>query len=204
MPDKKTLIIIGRQFGSGGKAVAQDLGKRLGIAVYDNELIAKSAEASGLGKECFIRSDEKRSLFSMPAFFSPERFSDIGGSYVRDHETFGIQAEVIRGIAARESAIFVGRCADYILRDMPTLSVFISAPSGERAERVSARCGISVKEAQGLMEKKDRTRQTYYNYFTFREWGVASNYDLCINSGLFGIEGTADLIINAAQKKGLL
>ena len=87
---------------------------------------------------------------------------------------------------------------------MPTLSVFISAPSGERAERVSARCGISVKEAQGLMEKKDRTRQTYYNYFTFREWGVASNYDLCINSGLFGIEGAADLIINAAQKKGLL
>ena len=108
MPDKKTLIIIGRQFGSGGKAVAQELGKRLGIAVYDNELIAKSAEASGLGKECFIRSDEKRSLLSMPAFFSPERFSDIGGSYVRDHETFGIQAEVIRDIAARESAIFAG------------------------------------------------------------------------------------------------
>ncbi len=196
---ERTLINIGRQFGSGGRLVAQAIGRKLDIPVYDNELISKAAEESGFSKHLFARSDENRSLFSISSFFTNGRFG-IADNYMSDNELFRIQSDVIRKIAEEGSAIFIGRCSDYILRDLKCLDVFITAEEEVRIKRVCEREGIAPEEAARLVRTKDRTRETYYNYFTFGNWGVASNYDLCIDSSLLGIEGTADFIIDMLGK----
>lgn len=201
--EKKTIINIGRQFGSGGKEIALAIGHRLGIKVYDNELITKAAEESGFSKQLFVKSDEKRSLFSFSSFFSTNGYS-LANNYMGDNELFNIQSKVIRDIAEAGSAIFIGRCSDYILRDMKCLDVFITAPFEDRVRRISERKGVSEEEAKQLIERNDRTRETYYNYFTFGNWGMASNYDLCMDSGILGIEGTADMIVEIAEKTGLI
>lgn len=195
-------INIGRQFGSGGSLVAQALGAKLGIPVYDNELIAKAAEESGFSRDLFAKSDEKRNIFSISSFFTSGRYV-IADNYVSDNDLFRIQSDVIRKLADEGSAIFIGRCSDYILRDRDCTDVFITAPEEIRVARVAQREGIPEDEAAKLVRTKDRTRETYYNYFTFGNWGVASNYDLCLDSSILGIEATADLIIaflNAKKK----
>ena len=203
MDGNNTIINIGRQFGSGGKQVALNIGSKLGIKVYDNELISKAAEESGFSKELFERSDEKRSMFNISSFFSSDRF--VGSrNYVGDNELFKIQSDVIRDIAEKGSAIFVGRCSNYILRDMRCLDVFISAPLEERIKRVCERTGLEEEDARTRIERQDRTRETYYNFFTFGNWGAASDYDLCIDSSILGIEGTTDCIIDFGRKAGLI
>ncbi|MBR4756830.1 MAG: cytidylate kinase-like family protein, partial [Bacteroidales bacterium] len=201
MENNHTIINIGRQFGSGGKLVAMQVGEMLGINVYDNELISKAAQESGFSKELFERSDEKRSMFNISMFFGSNRFGNTQ-NYVGDNELFKIQSDVIRGIAEKGPAIFVGRCSNYILRDFDCLDIFISAPIEERIKRVSARTGLNEEEALTRIERQDRTRQTYYNFFTFGNWGAASDYDLCIDSSILGIEGSADFIVDFGRKAG--
>jgi cytidylate kinase len=191
--EKKLIITIGRQFGSGGKAVADELGRRLGIPVYDSELITEAARKSGIAEEFFKQRDEKRrSLF-------------IGlKSGMDDEILFGIQSEAIRDLADKGSAIFVGRASDYVLRDRDCVDVFISAPLEARVKRIMERQGLSESEAEDLIGRKDRGRAEYYDFFTFSKWGSAANYDLCIDSSILGIEGTAEMIIKFAQMRGLL
>ncbi len=203
MEEKKTLISIGRQFGSGGKEVAVVIGKKLGIPVYDSELISHAAEESGFSKELFAKNDEKRGFFTASNFITLSRFSS-GESFVHENNIFQIQSQVMRNIAEKGPAIFIGRCSDYILRDMDILSVFITAPLEDRIKRVAERNGISEDQAKSLISKEDRSRETYYNYYTFGNWGVAGNYDLCLDSKMMGIEGTADIIIEIAKRKGLI
>ena len=126
MEDKKLIINVGRQFGSGGKLVALALGKKLGIPVYDQELISKAAEQSGFSKELFAKSDEKRNLLALSSFIVDVGRFGSADNYVSDNQLFVIQSNVIRSIADKGSAIFIGRCADYILRDRSCLDVFIS------------------------------------------------------------------------------
>ena len=201
MKENKAIIAIGRQFGSGGKLVAEAIGRLLDIPVYDKELIAKAAEESGFSKELFKKSDEKRNLFSISSFFSSGRFGP-GNNYVGDNELFKFQSNVIQGIAAEGPAVFVGRCADYILRETNRLSVFITAPLENRIQRVRERMGVDREEASSLIQKKDRSRATYYNFFSFGDWGAASNYDLCIDSSILGIERTAETIISFGKEGG--
>ncbi|MBR6456969.1 MAG: cytidylate kinase-like family protein [Bacteroidales bacterium] len=191
--EKKLIITIGRQFGSGGKAVAEELGRKLGIPVYDSELITEAARKSGISEEFFHKRDEKRrALF-------------IGMKSGMDDEIlFGIQSEAIRDLASKGSAIFVGRASDYVLRDLDCVDVFISAPLEARVKRIMERQGLSASDAESLIERKDRGRAEYYDFFTFSKWGSASNYDLCIDSSILGIEGTADLIIDFAKKRNLI
>jgi cytidylate kinase len=203
MDANNIIINIGRQFGSGGKEVAMKIGEKLGINVYDNELISKAAEESGFSKELFERSDERRSMFNISSFFGAGRFGSAQ-NYVGDNELFKIQSEVIRGIAEKGSAIFVGRCSNYILRDLKCLDAFISAPIEERVKRVIERTGLEEEAAIARIERQDRTRQTYYNFFTFGNWGAASDYDLCVDSSILGIDGTADFIIDFGRKAGLI
>lgn len=204
MEDKKLIINVGRQFGSGGKLVALALGKKLGIPVYDQELISKAAEQSGFSKELFAKSDEKRNLLALSSFIVDVGRFGSADNYVSDNQLFVIQSNVIRSLADKGSAIFIGRCADYILRDRPCLDVFISASDEVRIKRVAERMGITPEQAESLMQKKDRTRETYYNYFTFGNWGVASNYDLCVDSSVLGIDGTADMIIDFCHRAKLI
>lgn len=198
------IINVGRQFGSGGKRVASALSEKLGIPVYDNELIAEAAAKSGYSKDLFKRSDERKSVFTLSNIFGTTNRYSMGESYLNDNQLFKLQSEVIREIAENGPAIFVGRAADYVLRDMECLDVFISAPVEERKKNVAEREGISEEEAGTLIAKKDRVREDYYNFFTFGHWGVASNYDLCVDSSILGIEGTADFIIDFGKKSGLL
>lgn len=201
---KNLIITIGRQFGSGGKAVADALGRRLGIPVYDNELITKAAQESGFSAELFVQSDEKKRFLSLSSIFSG---SIINGSdnYMSDKDLFGIQCEAIRQIASQGSAVIVGRCSDYVLRERKdTLDVFLTSPLSVRTARVMERTGLSEEKAAALIEKRDRSREDYYNYYTFGNWGVASTYDLSIDSSILGIEGTADLIIDFARRAEML
>jgi cytidylate kinase len=199
--DKKIIINIGRQFGGGGLGVAYELGKKLGIPVYDRELILKAAQDSGFSKGVFEESDEKKRPFSLSSIFA-NVFSETE-NYMSDRGLFKMQSQTIIKIAEQGSAVIVGRCSDYILRDMEcTLNVFLTSPIEVRASRLSERLGISVEEAGSLAEEKDRNRAEYYNYFTFGNWGQADTYDLCLDSSLLGIEGTADFIIDFAKRSG--
>lgn len=199
----RIIINVGRQFGSGGKLVALELGRRLGINVYDNELITKAAESSGFSPEVFKVKDEKRNLFPVSSFFATP--FGTPKNFINGESLFQIQSSVIREIAEKESAVIVGRCADYILRDMDcTIDVFISAPMEDRIKRVMERSGMTREKVKDLIAGTDRKRETYYNYYTFGNWGVASNYDLCVDSSILGIEGTADYIIDFARRAGIL
>jgi cytidylate kinase len=201
---KKILITIGRQFGSGGKAVAHILGHKLGIPVYDNELIDEAAKKSGFSKDLFEGSDEKKRPFSLSSIFSSNRYGHFSDNYINDADLFRIQSETIRSLAEKGSAIFVGRASDFVLRDMNCIDVFLTAPLEVRKRFVSQREGISPEEAEEMILKREKEREAYYNYLTFGNWGVASNYDLCIDSSILGFEGTADLIIEYARKRGYL
>ena len=192
---KKIIINVGRQFGSGGKSVAAELGRMLDIPVYDNELITKAAEDSGFSPELFTRSDERKVLFGMGR----------RGSAIADEDLFRIQSATIRHIADSGSAVFVGRASDYVLRDRDCcVDVFVCAPLESRHARVCGRMGISEDQALKLIRTKDRSREEYYNFFTFGNWGVASNYDLCLDSSLLGIEKTAEFIVEFCRMRGLL
>ena len=198
-----TIINVGRSFGSGGGFVAKAIGRKLGIPVYDNELISKAAEESGYSKSVFEGGEKRRSLFSMSSFFASGRlpFGESSG-YVNDDMLFKIQSEVIRNIAEKGDAIIVGRCADYILRDLDCLDVFVCAPMEFRIQRLMKNEGLEEDEAEELMRRKDRTREAYYNFYTFGAWGRADNYDLCVDSSILGIEGTADFIIDFGRRSG--
>jgi cytidylate kinase len=199
--EKKIIINIGRQFGGGGRRVAYELGRKLNIPVYDREIINKAAEDSGFSAKFFKERDEKRGFFSFTEIFT-SGFGDTE-NYMSDRGIFKIQCQTIERIAEQGSAVIVGRCADYILRENGnTLNVFLTSPLEVRAERIAQRQGMSLEEARAKAEEKDRKRAEYYNYYTFGNWGAAENYDLCIDSSILGIEGTADFIIDFAKKAG--
>lgn len=203
--DKHILITVGRQFGSGGKSVATALGEKLGIPVYDNELLDKAAEQSGLNPELFTRSDEKKRVLSLGSIFGSNRYSGGGNvTAMNDSELFRYQSDTIRDIAANGSAIFVGRASDYVLRDMESLDVFITAPMEDRIGRVAERLGMSRDDAECLIRKRDKGRKDFYDFLTVGDhWGNASNYDLCIDSSMLGIEKTAEFIIEFGRSAGL-
>jgi cytidylate kinase len=122
-----------------------------------------------------------------------------------DNGLFEMQCSTIRKIAGQGSAIIVGRCSDYVLRDMDcVLNVFLTSPLPVRVKRICERHNLCAEKAETLIMQKDKAREEYYNYYTFGNWGVASTYDLCIDSSRLGIEGTADFIIDFAKKAGLL
>ena len=199
--EKHILITIGRQFGSGGKPVGDALSRKLGIPVYDNELITEAAKQSGYSPELFIRSDEKKRSFFLANLFGLS--SDVR-NMIGDAELFRIQSETIRNLASKGSAIFVGRASDYVLRDMKCLNVFITATMESRIKFVCERDGVALEDAPGIIERRDRNRSKYYDFFTQKHWGLASNYDICINRSTLGTEKTADLIIEFGKMRGLI
>lgn len=195
------VINIGRQYGSGGREVAFKLGERLGIKAYDTEIITETAKRTGFSPEFFKKTDEKVRKFSLFSAFS-HGIQYESTNFMDGNELFLIQSNTIRAIAKSESAIFVGRCADYILRDHPRIAnVFICAPDEARIERVMKRRDVSADEARARIEQVDKKRAEYYNYYTFGEWGVAHTYHLCVDSSVLGIDGTIDFILEFIDKK---
>ena len=199
----RRIINIGRQFGSGGKQIAGVIGDRLGIKVYDNELLAKAAETSGFSQDLFRDRDEKRRLWGIGSIFGSNRYG-VFTSGLNDGELFRLQSEAIRAIAAEGDAIFLGRASDYVLRDMDCLDVFICAPVDVRKARIAQRYSITEEEAAEMIEKRDRGRAEYYTFCPFGQWGKASGYDLCMDSSILGMEGTAEFRIDFGKRAGEL
>lgn len=205
--NSKYVINIGRQLGSGGKEIGEKLAARLGIDFYDKELINLASEESGLCKEFFEKADEKASqgiiggLFGMRFPFISEGAMPCSNCLSND-ALFKIQSDVIRHLAAEKSCLFVGRCADYILRDhLRCVNVFISASREDRIERIRRMHGISEVAAEEMMEKADKKRSEYYNYYSYNTWGAAATYHLCVNSSSLGIEETVRLVEEFVVKK---
>ncbi|MCC8143415.1 MAG: cytidylate kinase-like family protein [Tannerellaceae bacterium] len=197
---KRIIIAIGRQFGSGGRAVGKLLATKMGIGYYDKELMAVAAKESGLSQEFFERADEQAS--SGLAYTFSMRYLYMGGMFtpytdlLSNDGLFKFQSNAIRKLAENESCIIIGRCADYILRDNPyCISVFIHNSTENRIQSIIQHDPIlSVEQAKDLMVKIDKSRASYYNYFTNKEWGKSSSYNMSIDVSVLGEEDTANLI----------
>jgi cytidylate kinase len=202
---KDYVITVGRQLGSGGRIIGENLAGQLGIAFYDKELIKIASQESGLGKEYFEQADEKKSysifggLFGLRGTLADEPFSHY---YLNNETLFKIQSDVIRDLAEKGPCLFVGRCADYVLKENPRcVNVFISADMNDRIKRVAEVQNTSAEKARDFIEKADKQRAGYYNYFSNKVWGAAESYHLCVNSSVLGIDETVNLIRHFAEKK---
>lgn len=195
---KKVIVTIGRQFGSGGRTVGKKLAEQLGIAYYDKELINLASKESGICGEFFEKADEKTSgslLKALAMGFTMNNAIFQSNDYLSNESLFQIQSDVIRKVAAEGSCVLVGRCADYILREDPDcIHIFISASPEDRIRRAMEYNHTEEKEALEYIHKADKSRASYYNYYTDKIWGAAESYDLCINSSLYGIEKTVEYI----------
>lgn len=200
MDNSEFVITIGRQFGSGGHEVGRILAEKLGVSFYDKELVYQSANLIGVEERFLANSDEKVPSFIDSIFSSPVGFGGdfyLLGGYNQEGDNYNIIADTIRRIAQQESSVMVGRTADYLLREHSCcVSLFIHASMEKRVERIMARVnGISADEAEARAIKNDRSRAEYYNFYTNKNWGVASSYDLSIDSTKISCEQVADIVI---------
>ena len=192
------VITIGRENGSGGRQLGSELAAVLGVKCYDSELINETAKASGFAKSFVETHEEHR-----PGSFLYSLVT--GGGVVADEQPFPVQifqaqSEVIRTIAARESCVIVGRCADYVLKDRPnTISVFLKAEMQSKVERAVKYYGVDPQKAEDRIRKADKQRASYYNYYATATWGDVNNYDLCVDTGKLGVEGTVELIAHFVE-----
>ena len=198
------IINIGRSLGSGGRAIGHILAKDFGIAYYDREILNLAAKESGFCAEVFERNDEKNRFLRTLGNIIP--FIGGGATYydneLSNENLFRIQSEAIRKAAADHSCIFIGRCADYVLRDNPRcVNVFITANMEDRIASVMKWNNCTAEKAQEIIEKGDSERASFYNFYSSGTWGAASTSHLCSNSSVLGIEETAVLIKNFVVQK---
>ena len=203
---KNLVITIGRQLGSAGREIGFKLAKKLNIKCYDKELLTKAARESGLCEEIFELHDEKPTksfLYNLVMDVNSMGYSTPG--YVDmpiNHKVFLAQFDAIKNLAAEESCIIVGRCADYALEDYDNLlSLFIHAKDDSRIARISEKYNLTPEKAKELINKTDKKRASYYNYYTSKKWGEAKGYHLCIDSSYLGIDGTVDFLYDLVRKK---
>ena len=204
---EKNIITISREFGSGGRTIGKMVADQLGIAFYDKELINLASEESGLCREFFEKADEKASQGIIGGLFGM-RFPFISDgampatTCLSNDALFKVQSDVIRKLASEKSCLFVGRCADYILRDNPRcVNVFISSSREDRIARLCHLHSISEDAAEEKMNKADKRRAEYYNYYSYKTWGAAATYHLCIDSSVLGIDETVSYIEEFVRKK---
>ncbi|MBQ8312763.1 MAG: cytidylate kinase-like family protein [Clostridia bacterium] len=204
------VITIGRQFGSGGRQIGKLLSEKLGIPYYDKEILAEAAKDSGICEEILEHHDEKPTrslLFSLVT--GVQMHGNLGGAYMDmplNHKIFLAQFDAIRRVASEGGCIIVGRCADYVLRDKPnTVKLFVKADMRQRMERAVAVHGVDIAKAEDYVRKMDKQRASYYNYYATNTWGDVNNYDLCLDTGKLGIEGSAELVMSyvALREKAL-
>ena len=191
--DKKVVITIARQYGSGGRTIGEMLAKDMGIHYYDKELIKLASEDSGINERLFVNADEKikmTKLFKMvKKVYNGQLIPPESDDFVSDHNLFNYQAKVIKQLAEEESCVMIGRCADYVLKDYDNvLSVFIHAPKDYCMEQAAKKVSISSRELEKYIAKTDKRRAEYYKFYTGREWTDARNYDLCLDSSKLGFE----------------
>jgi len=201
---KHIILNIGRQLGSGGRVVARKLAEQLQCGFYDRELLDLAAKESGFSPKFFEKSDEKKGVFDSLFHIRVPFVGDncFYRSNLSHENLFQFQSDAIRKAAESGSCVFVGRCADYVLRDFNNvLNIFITANLDERIERERKRHDCTVEEAKNRIEKIESHRSSYYNYYTGKQWGHSSSYDLCISSSILGIDGTVEYIIDFVKRR---
>lgn len=197
--DKKFVITIARQYGSGGKTIGEMLSRELGVEYYNKDLILKASEESGINVALFANADEKAKGL-MNKFkkknYGGEVLDPSDSNFTSEENLFNYQAKIIRELADKESCIIIGRAADYILKDRDdVLSVFVHAPHDFLMEQAAKKHSMSSKELEKYIAKIDKERAEYYKLHTGREWTDARNYDLCLDSSKLGFERCVEEII---------
>ena len=196
------IYTIGREFGSLGKQVGQELAKKLNIKLYDKELLQRAAKDSGFCEEIFENHDEKPTnsfLYSlvMDTYSAGNYTSAPFLDMPLNHKVFLAQFESIKNIAANESCVIVGRCADYALaQEKSCLNIFIRANMDDRIKVISQRMNITENKAKDMILKKDKQRASYYNYYTSKKWGDSRSYDLCLNTSQLSVEDCVEIILH--------
>lgn len=195
------IYTIGREFGSGGREVGEKLAAKLGIKLYDKELLQQAAKDSGFCEEIFENHDEKPTnsfLYSLVmdtysvSGYSAAPFLDMP----LNHKVFLAQFETIKKIAEKESCVIVGRCADYALSDNPNcINVFIHADLDVRIKNVSGNLNITENKARDIINKTDKQRASYYNYYTSKKWGDSKSYNLSLDAGKLGTDNCVEMIL---------
>lgn len=193
------IITISREFGSGGKYIGLLVAKKLGIPCYDKDIIEKIAEESGFVDDFIKRVSEYAPSKSIFAYSFVGRSAN--GESIED-KIFAIQTKVIKELAEKGPCVIVGRSADYILRDMDTLNVFIYANQKERVKRTMSFKGVSQKDAEKLIYETDKKRSINYKYYTGKDWGARENYTVMLNSTELGVEKTAEFIAQLYRQEG--
>lgn len=198
--DKKWVITIARQYGSGGRTIGKMLAGELGIHYYDRELMKLASDESGINEALFAKADEKlknTSLFRIAKnVYGGELIPPDSDDFTSTDNLFNYQAKIIRELAQEESCVIIGRCADYVLKDYDNvLSVFIHAPKEFCIEKAGEVLNMKGRELERYIAKTDKYRAEYYKYHTGREWTDARNYDLCLDSSKLGYEQCVQEII---------
>lgn len=193
------IITISRQYGSGGREIGEKLAKKLGIPFYDNELITRAAKESGFAIAAFENAEKKATnslLYSIAMGMNAYGNQDLGFTHLSlDDQIYLAQSNVIRKVAAEGPCVIVGRCADYILKDLSdVVNIYIWADLSFRKERAVSLYHLPENKAEDEILKMDKRRANYYNYHASEKWGRAENYHLSIKSDYVGIDNAVDLI----------
>ena len=189
------VITVSREFGSGGRYVGRLIADKLGIKLYDKDFIIKLAEKTGLSEEYIENNEQKRDKL---ALLNNGYYSGLNNA----DDLFIQESEIIKEVAEKEACVIIGRCADFILKDKKNvIRVFISSSMEDKINRALNIYGIDEKNIEKEIKKIDKLRANHYKYYTGNNWSDASNYDLCINSDLYGVEKTADIICDLVIQK---
>ena len=204
MNNSHVIICVGRQLGSGGHDIARMLALDFNAKYYDRELLNLAAKESGFSEKFFEQNDEQRGIFR--SLFQL-RASHVGDSSMYNNNfsqesLFKFQSDAIRKAADEGSCVFVGRCADYVLRDRKdVVNVFITASIDFRIRQIMAKQKLDSTQARKFIEQREAKRSAYYNYYTGKKWGHAESYDLCVDTSVLGLQATEKLIAEFVRKR---
>lgn len=207
MEEKRLIITIGRQYGSGGTEIGRRLAKELGMDFYDKNILRVNSDESGIKESYFHLNDEKagnKLLYRIISTLRPEQASpSYGSDLVSADNLFRFQSEVIRKLAAEESCVIIGRCAEYVLEGTEGLvRIFLYADMEDRTARIIEKELYDPKDVVKNIKRIDKERRDYHRYYTGRSWEDIENYDLMINTSRLGICGTVNAIKDYLREKG--
>ena len=201
---ERIIICVGRQLGSGGRIIAKQLAEDFGCKLYDKELLNLAAKESGFSERFFEQNDEQKGFLKSLFHMHAPHISDTSfyKSNFSQESLFQFQSDAIKKAAEEGSCVFVGRCADYVLRDQTNVvNIFITANLSERIKAVMERHDCNAEEARKIINHKENARASYYNYYTGKKWGNAESYDFCINTSLLGLKRTEELVRDYVKQR---
>ena len=202
--EEKYAVCIGRQYGSGGREVGALVAKKLGVTCYDKLLIQEAAKKSGMDEKVLEQEDERLTNLLLP--FSGNAFADeadmAGMFYSAGENAYSAEKQTILSIADREPAVIIGRCASSVLAERRNvLSVFLYANEADCVNRIARRNALSERQARERMEKVNRMRRRYFNFYSMTEWGKPESYDAMLCTSTLGLEGCAEMIVQLLNRK---